>query len=192
MKIYVFTLLFSIPLALCAQKNVIKGRAFGLPGARIYTLGLGLERLINPDMSVQVLYNRMVSDPRDNDGGATFIHSVVPEFRWYFGKKKASSMNRAAFWGVFNEINFIERIGSGAPEDGVNHWSGKTLSVNPGVLIGRNVRIANRWYLELYVGGKCRFISRERTSLVNNTLETRTIHSVEPGARAGVNVGFRF
>lgn len=193
MKTALLLILISAPFLLCAQKNVIKGRAAVLPAANVFTFGIGVERMIGQNMSAQILFNRMGSDFRDTDGSATFINAFVPEVRRYFNKKNGS-IDRAFFGGVFNEINFISRHTAGAPEETESDrsWGGESISVNPGILIGKNKRISNKWYLEGYIGAKCRFITRNRKYRVNNIVETRKEHSIQPGIRAGLNIGFRF
>jgi hypothetical protein len=182
--------------ALFAQKNVVKGRAFYLPpfnSLQVFSLGIGLERRIGDDFSLQLLYNRMGSDMTATDGGGTIISAFVPEMRYYFGKKKAISLNKAFFGGLFTEINHLSYLQGGEIDlDAPYTFTEKRVSVNPGLLIGRNTRLSNRWYLEFYIGGKARFIKETSVKVENGTETVTQKQFVKSGMRGGINLGFRF
>lgn len=196
-----FTLVLALLLnitasTLSAQKNVIKGRVFYLPPARglqVFSLGIGLERRLGDDFSLQLLYNLMGSDMGATDGGGTFIKGFVPEVRYYFGKKKTESINKAFFGSVFTEFNQIRYVSGGEidPDDD-NVFRHRSTSINPGVLLGKNARLSDRWYLEFYVGGKARFIKETQTRVQSGISTTTETRSVKAGMRGGINLGFRF
>ncbi|HOY07727.1 MAG TPA: DUF3575 domain-containing protein [Saprospiraceae bacterium] len=179
-----------------AQKNVVKGRVFYLPPARglqVFSLGIGLERRIGDDFSLQLLYNLMGSDMGATDGGGTSIRGFVPEVRYYFGKKKTESINKAFFGSVFTEFNQIRYSSGGEIDpDAVNVFRHKATSVNPGILLGKNARLSDRWYLEFYVGGKARFTKETKTRVENGLSSTTETRFVKAGMRGGINLGYRF
>lgn len=195
-RLYFFLVLCFFATALTAQKNVLKGRAFAIPGSEgpaLFSLGIGLERILGNDFSVQVLYNRFGYNMHGTDGGATTVSGFVPELRYYFGKQKAVSLNRAAFCSFFTEINYLnfEQSGEGS-EETTYSYTDKSTSINPGILVGKNLRIANRWYLECYLGGKARFVNAQEIDVENGVASQHTSRYVRGGVRAGVNVGVRF
>ncbi|MBL7780180.1 MAG: DUF3575 domain-containing protein [Saprospiraceae bacterium] len=194
--LYAFLFFCACVSTLSAQKNVVKGRAFALPGSEgpvLFSLGIGLERMVGHDFSVQVLYNQMGYNMHGTDGGAATVSGLVPELRYYFGKKKAISLNKAAFCSLFTEINFLnyERSGEGSEETSYT-FTDKSTSINPGILIGKNLRISKRWYMECYLGGKARFVNAQEIVVENGTATSHATRYVKAGMRAGVNVGVRF
>lgn len=195
-RLYAFLLFCACVSTMSAQKNVIKGRAFAIPGSEgpaLFSLGIGLERMVGRDFSVQVLYNRIGYNMHGTDGGAATISGIVPELRYYFGKQKATSLNRAAFCSIFTEINFLDFSRSGESAEETNYsFTEKSTSINPGILIGKNLRLSNRWYLECYLGGKARFINAQEIEVENGAATRHTSRYLKAGMRAGVNVGMRF
>lgn len=77
-------------------------------------------------------------------------------------------------------------------DEGTVFVSGNRSLYAPGVVIGRNVRLSERFYIEFYAGPKYRFWSKTTKQLVYQVPETETTHYQKLGLRGGFNMGFRF
>jgi hypothetical protein len=180
MKRCLFTctfLLLSLPLF--SQKNVLKARAIGLPGRfRAFSTGLGYERMLGESWSVQGLLNHQGWDMTDTDGGGEIANALLVEGRYYFGRYKKESLNKASFFGAFIEQSWAKLL----PGD-----DGK-YTFSHGILIGRNTPISKRLLVEWFVGGKYRSghtVYRFRT--VNNGFVTNREYFHNLGLRLGFN-----
>ena len=175
-----------------AQSNSVKGRIFGVP--EYFTMGIGYERMLNDKTSVQLLFNRFGYDLRDTDGQAEFTNSLVPEFRYFFGKKKKESINKAAYLGLFTEISKTEIFPGGEQFGEKIFTGGYKKKINPGILIGRNTQIAKRWYAEFYLGVKYKFLfeSNDYYHTDSQSSVTESSSYSKAGIRLGINIGFRF
>jgi hypothetical protein len=190
MKKILILILFLYTFDLIAQSNCVKGRILGVPS--IFTMGIGYERIVNDKFSVQLLFNRYGYDLRDTDGGAEFTNSFVPEMRYYFGKKKKESLNKAAYLGLFTEISKTDILAGGEQYGERIFTSGNKKMINPGLLIGRNTEIAKRWFVELYIGFKYKFIVETRNYYVNYQTKVEEIsYPHKAGIKLGFNIGYR-
>jgi hypothetical protein len=175
------------------HNHVVKGRVIGFPLARSFSMGLGFERMIGDRFSAQLLYNRFGFDSSDTDGSAEQTNAIVPEARFYFGKHRKETINKASFLGLFAECSRTRtEPGIEGSEQGVVYLNGWRKLFAPGLVLGRNVRVSERFYLEFYTGPKYRFWSKTTKRLVFQVLETETEHFRKLGLRGGFNLGFRF
>ena len=183
----IFALLFSI--GVFSQKNIAKGRAFKT--SEFFAFGIGFERLIHPNLSVQILLNRYGYDMRDHDGGAKYTNSLIPEVRYYLGKKQ----NKKVFLSVFSEIskidyfpsNFIERISR--PRILTENYID---AFGLGTLLGFTNGTKKRWVFEFYIGGKNTFAIETKKYLSNQIKTTERYNVSKFAIRVGGNVGYRF
>ena len=146
------------------QKNVIKGRIFAFPifGYVTYSLGIGYERLLSNNISVQVLFNNYGdAGGGGGDAGSRNTYGFVPETRYYFGKM--DSFRNQYFVGVFIEfLRTNESAGYPDPTD-IGYYDGSVINmVNPGILVGKNISLGKKkkWHLDIYIGGKFQFMSK--------------------------------
>ena len=163
MKHSLTILLLLISLICCAQKHTIKARAFGLPGGlKVYSLGLGYERMISENKAVQVLFNKIGYDFEDNDGFAKKHISIVPEYRYYFGKSAKTDINKSVFLGLFTEFALNECL-PGPEQKRTKKYllSEKQVVLSPGVLLGKNLKISETFFFDIYLGVKYRFVSEK-------------------------------
>lgn len=175
-----------------AQKNSIKGRAFVVPRVLYFTLGVGFERMINDNFSTQILFNRMGYDMRSTDGSAEFYNCLIPEVRYYFGKKE----NKKLFAGIFTEFSKSKTVSSGYPiEMGSNQkmylGSSKNI-IAPGFLLGINNGTKKKWLIEFYLGSKYKFRTETNRYRLNGETIFEKDKAKKIGLRVGINFGFRF
>ena len=156
-------------------------------------MGIGYERILNDKFSVQLLFNRFGYDQRDTDGSAEFTNSLVPEFRYYFGKNKKETLNKAAYLGAFTEISKTDIFTPGAEYGDKIYLGGTKKMINPGIIIGRNTEIAKRWFAEFHIGIKYKFIVETSNYYLNYQTKVEEMnYSNKVGIRMGFNIGFRF
>lgn len=191
--------LLCLSLLAFGQKNVLKGRAFYFPadGFRLFSCGIGYERFVNQRISLQVQINRMGYDKSDYDGPAKSVTALAPELRYYF--KDRAQMNQAWFVSLFVEFqqlkgnqnsNYI--IDPGPPP----FPSAFPIEEKPsprafaqGCLLGRTIRIGQRWHVEAYAGP--RYISTHNQVLFYDG-SMRTLPADRWGVRLGLSGAFRF
>ena len=188
-KTLFLTLLLIFSIGIFAQKNIIKGRAFKV--SEVFSFGIGYERLIDNHISVQLLYNFYGYDLISTDGGAQFVHSIVPEVRYYLGKKE----NKKAFLGVFTEVSKAKDYASNFPFPvGPSRIKLKEYidSFASGALVGISNGTKKRWLFEFYIGGKNTFAIQTTDYLVGQKKirERKDISKLK--IRIGINLGYRF
>ncbi len=176
-----------------SQRTAIKGRAFGVPGINLFTLGFGFERMLNEDISVQLLFNRMGYDMRDTDGGAEFVNFVVPEVRYYLGEKE----NKNIFLGVFTEFSKTNYASSGYPPDTILATTKifkdeAKNTISPGALIGVTNGTKKPFLFEFYLGGKYRLANVTKEYILNQEDVIEKRNTKKLGVRIGINIGYRF
>lgn len=152
-------------------------------------MGVGLERMLGDRFSAQLLFNRFGFDASDTDGRAGQTNALVLEARFYFDKHRKETINKASFLGLFAECSWtrIEPSVEGVEED-VVYLNGQRNLFAPGLVIGRNVRISERFYLEFYTWAKSivsgvkpvtdwffKYPRRELSSMGNWDLEVASI-----------------
>ena len=176
-----------------AQKNIIKGRLFAFPGrVKVYSLGIGYERMIAENKSIQVLFNRMGYDFRDTDGSANTFKSIVLEYRYYFGRNSKTDLNKSAFLGLFTELASNDY----APSPEIDRTQKYLLSeeqfvLSPGLLIGKNIKVSEACFFDIYFGTKYHFISQKLVYLENNEKTTERSNHQNIGIRIGLNFAYR-
>ena len=188
LTLFILTIGFS--LNVFSQKNTIKGRALGT--YKLFSLGIGYERLINNKISAQVLFNRMAVDFRDTDGNAKYLNSIVPELRYYLGKNE----NKKMFLGIFTEASTLNFFQGGERVDDILNkrilTKDFTKIVAPGVLLGINNGTKKRWIFDFYTGVKYRFRNEEKEYFLNQEKIIESQKNNQIGIRVGLNIGFRF
>ncbi|MEK6477340.1 hypothetical protein WJR50_07395 [Catalinimonas sp. 4WD22] len=184
------TLLSTLLFIICTwqtvlgQNNVIIGRAFVLPVSFLpYSLCIGYERIIRQDVGVQLLLNNFGSDGRSTDADADFFTTIVPEVKYYFNAEKRSS----SFYSAF----FVELLRRKIIPSGENYNAPEITSkqISPGILVGKNAEISQKWHLELYAGAKYRFGSEEEDYSPSVKVSSKIR---EWGVRMGVNIARSF
>ena len=190
-------ILFSIKLQ--AQTNIVKGRLFALPGTfNVFSIGIGYEKMISSNKSIQILYNRYGYDMRGTDGSSETLNSIVPEYRIYFGKQLDKNFNKCAFIGVFNEFTFSKVLPSGEgfeeefEEGAKNLRDRKKIILSPGILIGKNFFLSKKLFLDVYAGIKYRFINQESRFYQDQIEIIEKSKSDKIGIRMGLNLGYKF
>lgn len=176
---------------LLAQKGEIKGRGAYIPQwGRIFSIGIGYERLISDNSSWQIVANRMGIDGRDNDGTSNIVNSIVPEYRLYFRKKQTENINRGGFVGVFNEFALARYrpSGQGLQFSDENILSKETrYMLNPGIIIGSKIKASERGSIELFAGAKYQFIHAREHYSHHESNEYESNNYSKFGWRVGVN-----
>jgi len=171
-----------------SQKNAIKGRAFYLPNSEnSFSLGFGYERIFMDRFSFQILYNYFGYDSRKFDRQASIFKNLVPEIRYYLGKRKK------IFLGLFFE-NSKERLFYSGVDSQNNleiYYIRLREKKSPGILLGYSRGLKKNLFWEIYFGGQYQFINETQVSKrgVNYTLKEE--YNLL-GVRGGINVGFRF
>lgn len=153
-------------------------------------MGAGYELSLKENLSAQISWLHFGFDQRNTDGPAEHTHVLTPEIRYYLGKDQ-SSMDKF-FVGIFTELSKTEILPSG--EQAPNYFlvEGDKKQINPGLLIGRNFSFSNRFYIEVFCGGKYRFWSTEKLYFNNNKEEIVVKNGSQPGLRVGVFLGYAF
>ncbi len=185
-RLLLIILLSCFAFAVEAQSNTLKGRIMGIPlGSKLFTMGIGYERIISENTSIQLVFNRYGYDWRATDGGAEFTNSFVPEFRYFLGQK---AVNDSWFLGIYSEVikTRIEEGGERPP--GNRFLKGTRRTFNPGILIGKNISFSDRWGIEFFIGGKYIFADEAKEYIINGSHELRQKFPNRLGVRAGVNV----
>lgn len=171
------------------KRNVIKGRIFAFPIPTVLSLGIGYERVFENNTSVQLLLNRLGYDNRGFDGTGHYTNYIVPEYRIYFAKNK--DIDKAFFLGVFNGFGFGKIHQSGEDPDEILQLT-RRFSLNPGILLGKNFALKKNKFIDIYIGGKYRYIKQTKDYDDNGVLYTTKQTLQGFGARIGINLGKRF
>lgn len=184
---------FFITSSSLAQKNIVKGRVGIFPlGHKIYSLGIGYERVVSDRISLQLLYNSY-GGTFGLDGPSKYYQGIVPEVRYYFGKKE--SLRRKVFIGGFTEI-YKAKLYPGMIEPSLNDYLIETngISINPGVLIGKNISLGKRFLFDIYVGYRYKIFNGEQNYRDVDTLGTynKKYQEGKSGIRIGLNLGIAF
>jgi Protein of unknown function (DUF3575) len=188
------TLILLLATSVFSQKNCAKGRIIGLPGnTTLFSMGIGYERMVADFWSVQVLINRHGWDMRSTDGQAEFTNAVVPEMRYYFGKYRRETLNKASFLAFFLEGALTKTYPGGETIGPVPPLDGKSTSLSPGLLLGKNAQLSKLFYFEFYAGAKYRFVHETDYYILDDLTEITEEKNFEKLApRLGLNLGFRF
>ncbi len=186
------TCLLSLSATVWAQKNIIKSRAIYLPGENpTYSFGLGYERKILDNLTVQLLYNTSRFTP-GFDASTTESRGLVPEVRYYFGKKK--DFRKKPFIGVFVEAYKFKEFG-GMPQYNPDYYLVETRGnmTSAGVLIGKNSAIGKRFLIDMYIGFRYKFINGTHSfKRYSGEYFYREHTDSLPEARFGLNLGYLF
>jgi hypothetical protein len=177
-----------LPLYTSAQSHAVKGIIFGYP--KLYFMGAGYEVALKNNFSVQISWLHYGFDERNTDGPVEHTHTLAPEVRYYLGN--TDSLTDKFFVGIFSELTKINILPGG--EQAPNYFlvSGAEKMISPGMLVGRNISFPNRMYIEVFFGGKYRFIHSERTYFDNQKEEIVVDYVRRPGLRAGIFLGYTF
>ena len=194
MKIKTLFFLFFISLSsLTAQDHFIKARIFGFPGGFSFlSIGLGYERIVSSNSSVQLLYNRFSWDMRDTDGDGRITHLLVPEYRFYFNQETPTP--ESWFTGIFTELAWSKKLLGGYESDISEGMliKNRRISLNPGILIGKNIPLSKRFHVDTYLGIKYNF-HKEKSTYLQNSIESIEIENQKKlGVRVGVNLNYKF
>ncbi len=175
-----------------AQKNIIKARAIYLPADNpTYSFGLGYERVITDNITVQLLYNSSQFTP-GFDAETTKSQGFVPEVRYYLGKK--DDLRKKLFFAVFTELYTFNKTG-GMPQYNLDYsWvesNGNMTSL--GVMIGKNNSLGKHFLIDIYFGFRYKFEKGINTfRRTNGELFFKDFKEAIPEARFGLNVGYLF
>lgn len=188
MKEKLLLFLCLLPFFCCAQTNAVKGMILGYPKA--YFMGAAYEKSIKGNLSAQISWLHYGFDQRNTDGPAEHTHVFTPEIRYYLGKE--SVFIDQFFVGIFIELSKTEILPSGEQSPIYFLVAGESKQISPGILVGRNVNITDRFYVEIFFGGKYRFFSTERTFSNNQKEEIVVKNGSQPGLRVGIFLGYAF
>jgi hypothetical protein len=204
MKKHILLLLLTfISFKTSAQNNAIKGR-FGLiptfEDGVTYGGGIGFEHLFKQHWSFQLLYNfyHFADDERFNSQISFFNqsnnHEFIPELRYYFGKKENFKSN--TFLGAYTNVRIKKTNDAGLiffdfPNPQFNFMSVKKINeLCYGLLVGQNLPISKKLYLDVYFGGSINFTKEYLGFDLNDIREIRK--STNRQARVGLNLGYLF
>jgi len=191
-KIFIISIFLLSTIFTFAQKNVIKGRIIYLPLTKIYSHGLGYDRMITDDFSVQVLFNVFGYDHRDSDADRSRTYSVVPEIKYYL-QRYVYEPESAFYLGIFSEVSYETMESSGMlrwHDDFLN--TRERYMLNPGMLLGKNFEFLGIVSLDLYAGGKVKLVHSIEERYNQETQFFVIEDYTELGFRAGFNLGVRF
>lgn len=184
----IFALLFLTPFFTIAQSHAVKGMIFGFP--KLYFIGAGYELSLKNNFTAQISWQHFGFDQSDTDGPEEHTHTLTPEIKYYFGDDQG--LLNKVYFGLFTELarTRIEPSGEQAP----NYFliSGTKDQVSPGILAGMNISFSERWFLEVFFGGKYRFFSTEKSYIINQKEEIVVQKDSRPGLRAGIFIGYAF
>lgn len=184
----IILLLFLAPAAAFSQSHAVKGMIIGYP--KLYFMGAGYEVSLKENFTAQISWLHYGFDERNTDGPSEHTHTLTPEVRYYLGN--GNFFTDKFFVGIFSELTKINILPSG--EQAPNYFliSGAAKMLSPGVLAGRNISFSNRFYIEVFFGGKYSFINYEKTYFNNQKEEIVVEYERRPGLRAGVFLGYTF
>jgi len=191
----VFLCLICFSIKSQAQTNIVKGRLFALPGDfKAFSIGIGYEKLLSSNKSIQILYNRTGYDMRATDGSSEIFNSIIPEYRIYLGKHLGQDFNKCSFIGIFNEFTFSKLLPSGnIVGENVKFLKEKNKQIiSPGMLIGKNLRVSKNCFFDVFVGIKYRLINQESVFIENQNEIVEDANFDKVGIRLGFNLGYRF
>ncbi len=180
--------------ALCAQKNVVKGRAIALPGGNLkaYSLGIGYERILSKRFSTQILLNRMGADQSETDGGKYTATTLVPEVR-YYTRASTHPFFQAMFLAAFVELRYSEDQPGYQDAGDTDIFTGSaTKRIAPGILLGYNFRLSKRFHVEVYAGPHYIFRHETSTYFRQGVPVVEAVDSRRAGIRSGINLAYRF
>jgi hypothetical protein len=186
--IFIFLIPFFQSEAAHAQdKNIIKGRIFALPiNGVLWSFGVGYERVLPHNFSVQIIFNNNGTDARQYDGLLNTYNNIIPEIKYYFNPlEKISS---SFFISTFLEIQKRKYRSSGESDD--VRINGKYIS--PGFLLGKNMKLSQNMHFELYLGLKYLLGSEQKAVNKDGAILLTNIEIGEWGARSGFNLAYRF
>ncbi len=165
------------------KKMALKGRLLPTPIAS--TFGIGIEKQIGKSSSIIVLFNAMGYSVGE-DAPTNSILALNPEFRYYFGEFSLTSF----FTSTFIEIgNHSISLGSEIDAENYTHNKGGNF-LGLGLLVGKNMKLGERFYLDCYVGPRFR-IQKEEILEKNGNQFTET-DQINPnyGVRIGLNLNY--
>ncbi len=119
----------------------------------MYTVGIGYERVVSNHFSGQILLNNYGYDGRSTDGNAECLTAIIPEVKYYINT--TDSLSSSFYRAVFIEMLRKKHLPSGESFDS-REREGK--QIRPGVLLGKDWQLSQRWHLETYAGVKYRFV----------------------------------
>ena len=97
------------------------------------------------------------------------------------------------FVGVFTELLKSQELpGYETPTKSGNFFGAIRKMVNPGVVFGKNASLGKRWYLDLYVGWKYKFIRKTEKYIDSGAITYVVIDKKVSGFRIGVNLCYAF
>lgn len=171
------------------QNDIIKGRAFAFPigGGAMYSLGLGYERVVGNNLSLQLLYNLYGSDSRGADGPSIFYTNLIPEVKFYINPSEG--IHTSYYFSFFNEFQKSQSNSSGEGEKSDRY----SKQISPGLAVGKNITMGKKWHLELYFGGKYNFGKerKEEEEYMGSTIVISTKKHHGFGLRGGLNIAFQ-
>lgn len=176
-----------------AQQNIIKGRIAYFPEfGTYYSFGIGYERKVTDNISLQLLYN-ILGAKGEADGPSSYVNGFVPEVRYYVGNQE--EWRKKMFVVGFVEIYQV-RAHPGMTETGQNDYLETTSgnSINPGILVGKNISIGMRFLIDIYAGYKFKLFNGQQTyrDMDTNLIYYEDYKEGKSGIRVGINLGFAF
>lgn len=173
--------------ALAQKKNIIKGRIFALPiSGVVYSIGIGYERLIINKLSLQVMLNNSGFNQKQYDGPSNVYTTFIPEIKYYF--QPLDNISSFFYISSFLEIQKRRMESSGESDD----VSIKGNYTNPGILLGKNIRLSYRMHFELYLGIKYRIGSEHKEEIIdsNKIITDKDLKFWD--VRSGLNLAYKF
>ena len=187
-------LIFAImqPLIACTQDLYLKGKvlAFPVTGISAVALSIGFEKIYQGRHSASAMMHFSQFGSNDYDGSVHSSFKISPEYRYYFKHSKHPA-SKKYFMGIFTEFTrCVQKYGGEQSGPEINLYT-RELSIDPGLIIGKNFKLSSRWHLEMYAGPKCRFVaSRTKTINAGNNFYYED-RSIKPGIKTGFNFAFR-
>ncbi|MEL6945665.1 MAG: hypothetical protein AAFO82_23665, partial [Bacteroidota bacterium] len=115
---------------------------------------------------------------------------IVSELKRRFGEHKEENL-KTSYISAFLELgnaNTKVNYADFSEDKVLTNINNKTL--NLGLAIGKHVRIGKRTYLDLYLGGKHKFVIEKDIFMTNTGIVKETSYPNRWGARIGFMIGY--
>jgi hypothetical protein len=174
-----------------AQKSSVKASVLFFPLPTIYNVSTGVEYVFKNKFAAQLSFTIYGYDFENSHGEDICFNSLIPEFRYYFGPQE--SFRSQFFTALFVEVGKLYEFSNA--DNGMNESyfdSAKGTMVNPGILLGKNIPLGNRFYLEIFIAWNYKFISKMSKYYENGIADYRQVYEEDPDFRMRLNLAYSF
>ncbi len=164
---------------------LLKGRY--LPSPIGYTIGFGVERQISDELSVVCLYN-MFRINAGSEESSNRIRLFSPEIRYHWN----GYSNKSFFASAFVDVGHEEVNHSYTPDVESVIVDHHKKFVGYGLMVGKNLELSSRIYLDFYIGPRWSFLTEDITRMELQEVTTVNKDQHTSGLRIGMNLNFIF